>query len=207
MERILPLFPLNIVSFPTEQVNLHIFEPRYKQLINECWENQSTFGIPPFIDDKVGDFGTEMKINEIFKVYPNGEMDIKTEGIRTFEVKEFFDPMEDKLYAGGTVDFITLDSEEDLVSKEQIRQRLEQLFKLLGINRPLEQVKSFEIAHYIGLNPKEEYHLLTIPTEKERQRIIITHLDRILPMIIRAQQIRERMQMNGHFKNLDILDF
>ncbi|MEO1628994.1 MAG: LON peptidase substrate-binding domain-containing protein, partial [Bacteroidota bacterium] len=46
-----PLFPLKLVVYPGEQLNLHIFEPRYKQLIRECEQNKVTFGIPAFIND------------------------------------------------------------------------------------------------------------------------------------------------------------
>ena len=60
----LPLFPLKLVAFPGEQLNLHIFEPRYKQLFRECEENQITFGIPAFIDNKIMDIGTELKLEK-----------------------------------------------------------------------------------------------------------------------------------------------
>jgi ATP-dependent Lon protease len=51
MPRLLPLFPLNLVVFPHEKLNLHIFEPRYRQLVRDCLEQNLTFGIPPFLDN------------------------------------------------------------------------------------------------------------------------------------------------------------
>ena len=71
----LPLFPLKLVAFPGERLNLHIFEPRYKQLIRECSENQITFGIPAFIDNKIVNIGTEIKLEKIENTYENGELD------------------------------------------------------------------------------------------------------------------------------------
>ena len=62
MTDFLPLFPLKLVAFPGEELNLHIFEPRYKQLIRECEQNGTTFGIPTFLDNKVLDFGTEIEL-------------------------------------------------------------------------------------------------------------------------------------------------
>jgi len=79
----IPLFPLNIVAFPGEEINLHIFEPRYKQLINDCLDNKTTFGIPSYVKSKI-DLGTETEICSITKKYPDGRMDIKTRGVKVF---------------------------------------------------------------------------------------------------------------------------
>ncbi|MGV3657475.1 MAG: LON peptidase substrate-binding domain-containing protein, partial [Chitinophagaceae bacterium] len=72
MINFVPIFPLSIVVYPGEQLNLHIFEPRYKQLIAECWAEAKLFGIPAVIDSKVQDFGTLVRITEITTVHENG---------------------------------------------------------------------------------------------------------------------------------------
>ena len=72
----IPIFPLGIVVYPGENLNLHIFEPRYKQLIKECSDQKKPFGIPTVIESKVQDFGSLVEIVEITKVHDNGEMDI-----------------------------------------------------------------------------------------------------------------------------------
>ena len=69
MTNFIPIFPLSIVVFPGEQLNLHIFEPRYKQLIRECAEQQKPFGIPSVIENNVQELGTLVEIKEIRKVY------------------------------------------------------------------------------------------------------------------------------------------
>ena len=81
----LPIFPLNIVAFPGEEVNLHIFEPRYKQLVKDCLDEGSTFGLASHVLNKI-ELGTEIKITEVTKKYSDGRMDIKTFGLRIFEV-------------------------------------------------------------------------------------------------------------------------
>ena len=58
----LPLFPLNLIVFPHEDLNLHIFEPRYRQLINECLDEKKTFGIPAFVNNKLLGYGTEVEV-------------------------------------------------------------------------------------------------------------------------------------------------
>ena len=74
----LPMFPLSIVPFPGEKVNLHIFEERYKQLTLDCHKENIRFGIIPFIKDMLMDYGVEMELEKIHKVHPNGEIDIST---------------------------------------------------------------------------------------------------------------------------------
>ena len=101
----IPIFPLGIVVYPGEDLNLHIFEPRYKQLINECYTAKKPFGIPTVIQNKVQDFGSLVEIVELSKTYDNGEMDIKTKGLRIFRVLEVITHVPDKLYDGAIVNY------------------------------------------------------------------------------------------------------
>jgi len=203
----LPLFPLNIVSFPDEDVNLHIFEPRYKQLINECWEENKTFGLPAFIDNKVMPIGTEMKVLEIASIGLNGEMDIKTKGLRAFQIVDFYKELPDKLYAGATVDFLTLQNNADSQLHQQITENLKELFTQLGVAKEIRYNNTLDMAHYIGLTIQEEYNLLSKDNEKDQQLLILAHLQRLIPVVTRARKIKEKLKMNGHFKNFDKLDF
>src|SRR5580698_1621759 len=105
MTNFIPLFPLSIVVYPGESLNLHIFEPRYKQLINECYADAKPFGIPPIINDKLNEMGTLVQISEIVHVEENGEMDIKTKGLSIFRVLEVVKSLPDKLYSGAIVNY------------------------------------------------------------------------------------------------------
>jgi len=82
MTNFIPIFPLAIVVYPGEKLNLHIFEPRYKQLIIDCMETKKPFGIPTVLNNEVKELGTLVQVKEIVKTYDNGEMDIITEGIK-----------------------------------------------------------------------------------------------------------------------------
>jgi Lon protease-like protein len=88
MTNFIPIFPLGVVVYPDEKLNLHIFEPRYKQLIVECFGQKKLFGIPAVIENKLKEYGALVEITELSKVYDNGEMDIKTKGVRTFRMLE-----------------------------------------------------------------------------------------------------------------------
>ena len=96
MTNFIPIFPLAIVVYPGEALNLHIFEPRYKQLINECHAAKKPFGIPAVVKDKMSEMGTLMQITEISEVYDDGKMDIKTEGVQVFRILEVINELPEK---------------------------------------------------------------------------------------------------------------
>jgi Lon protease-like protein len=204
----LPLFPLKLVAFPGEQLNLHIFEPRYKQLIKDIETSKGTFGIAVYLD-KLMPFGTEVELEEVSKVYDDGRMDIKTRGKRVFEMLSFENPMIDKLYAGGKVVFYDNDPR---VGKNQYSEfifYLKELFRLMEFQTeivPL-HLNSFSFAHKLGLSLPEEYELLLMTNESERIRFLVRHLMKIIPILKDIESAKKKIQMNGHFKNLDPLDF
>lgn len=208
MAKELALFPLNLVVFPNEALNLHIFEPRYKQLINDCLKTQSTFGIPSHVQNKV-EFGTEVRITELSQKYEDGRMDIKTEGIREFKVLDFHNPWLDKLYAGGRVEYLDIKDDEDASLRFLITEKVEELFSWLQMDSDVdvELANLPQYIHKIGLKPEEEYQLLQMSSINSRQNYILDHLDKIIPMLERAEKARELIKMNGHFKHLDPLKF
>lgn len=209
MESFLPLFPLNLVAYPTENLNLHIFEPRYRQLINECLEQQKTFGIPAFINNKLPGYGTEMQIIYLSKSYEDGRMDIRTKGLKIFRMLSFQNPVPNKLYAGGKITFIEdTDTAEGVIS--ELLLQLDRLYSILQTKVDFDthsQPFSYQIAHKVGLSQEEEYHLLTIASETERQRYILRHLNKVIPVMSEMERTKERIKLNGHFKNLDPLNF
>ncbi|GAB2763305.1 LON peptidase substrate-binding domain-containing protein [Rhabdobacter roseus] len=209
MDSFLPFFPLNLVVYPQENLNLHIFEPRYQQLITECMETDQPFGIPTFLNSKLPGYGTEVTVTTLHKRYDDGQMDISTQGQRVFRIETFENPVAGKLYAGGEVTYF--DGEADL------QKPLPELLELLAtfydlLTTPVEYnpevpLFSFQIAHKVGLPLDEEYHLLTIALESERQLLLIQHLRKIIPVVKEIARTKDRIRMNGHFKNLDPLTF
>lgn len=205
MNKELPLFPLSLVPFPGETINLHIFEARYKQLILDCYGMQTRFGIPIYIEERVQPYGVEMELLEIVKRYPDGKMDIRAQGKRVFFVHNFKDTMGDKLYAGGDVEFLAANENPDLVLREHIKTLLKETFQLLGVPKKITNYHTYNIAHLIGLDLEDEYELLKMTDELDRQNYIVDHLDRLLPEIRRSKKILEIVKMNGDFRLLEPL--
>ncbi len=204
----LPLFPLNIVAFPGEEVNLHIFEPRYRQLIADCLRDEGTFGIPSHVLNTI-EMGTEVKITEVSKEYPDGRMDIKTRGLHVFNVEEFHNPWKDRLYAGGTITLLEEDHDKEPAQLILFKELVSELFGWLKeVNIDVSKVESvFDIGHKIGFKLEEEYMLLNMRKESERLSFAIGHLQKLIPALERAQFAQERIKQNGHFKHLDPLKF
>jgi len=203
----LPLFPLNLVVFPDEKLKLHVFEPRYKQMMQECQEQKTTFGIPVYVDGKVKEYGTEMQLIAIEKVYSNGEMDIVTKGIRAFSLSSFNKKAIDKLYPSGEVVFRGNIDNGDSSLTLQIREQLVALYEVLKVDQtPKHDFNSFEVAHNIGFSIEQEYELLQITQESERQMKVLKHLQEIVPVIVETEKIKKKVQMNGYFRNFNILD-
>lgn len=210
MDSFIPFFPLKLVAFPGEQLNLHIFEPRYKQLTHECLDEGKTFGIPVYHKNEILDFGTEMKITRLVRTYPTGEMDINTVGLRAFKIHSFEEQVKGKLYAGGKVSF--LENKMDGVGEDfrRLRKLAKQLISLISMEEKLDvdvMTHSFEMAHKMGLSLEQEYDLLQMPRESQRQEYMINHLERALPIVMEMEQAKEKIRMNGHFKHLDPLNF
>lgn len=196
-----------MVAFPGEELMLHIFEPRYKQLINDCILEKKSFGIPAYYKNEILDYGTEMIINGISKEYPNGEMDIVITGLHAFLILDIIQEIPDKLYSGAIVSVIN--NVFDIHSKinYEFDQLTDELFQLLEIkNKLIERgitSQSFKIAHYVGFNLLEELELLKHNRESVRKKIIIQHIKNILPNIRQVASIRERAKMNGQFHILN----
>ncbi len=206
MSSILPLFPLQLVAFPGEKLNLHIFEPRYKQLIIECEKDNKPFGIPYVEDNKPKPIGTEVELLAIRKIYPDGKMDISTIGKSTFKIQNFYKRLENRLYPGGEIIRQEIDLEGDIVLYSKIRDKIAELYSFMHIDKDPPDLNDgftcFDIAHKIGLASQQEYELLTLETEELRQEYLINHLDKFIPAVKEMENLRKKIQMNGHFKNV-----
>lgn len=206
MAEILPMFPLQIVVYPGEILNLHIFEARYKQLINEAQDLGNSFGIPPFINDKVEIIGTEMELVSIEKRYANGELDIKLKGTGLIQILDFFSVLNNRLYPGAEIEKLENETTYDIKKAKEIINKMTLLFDSLKINKDLnlnaEKFSSYDVAHHLGFSLDQEYTLLCITDENTRQDMVLEHLNNILPIVMDMEKIRNRAAMNGSFQHI-----
>jgi len=211
MTNFIPIFPLGIVVYPGENLNLHIFEPRYKQLINECHLTKKTFGIPTVIDNKMQDIGSLIEIIEVTTIHENGEMDIKTKGLRIFRILEVIRDVPDKLYSGAIVNYPETKEQGNPELMRKVVNSIRDLHRLLKVSKDFtktdEELRAYDVAHHIGMSLEEEYELLGLLDERQRQEYLKRHLGKVLPVIAEMETLKERVKLNGHFKNLSSFQF
>ena len=206
MTNFIPIFPLSIVVYPHEDLNLHIFEPKYKQLIRECFDQKKSFGMPVVIDNNISEWGTLLEIIEISKTYDNGEMDIKTRGQKIFRILEMIANVPEKLYSGAIVNYPQNHEHGKRLLMKKIITATRQLHETLKVNKPLhkneDEIWSYDLAHSVGLTLKEEYELLTFTNELHRQEYLKRHLAKVIPIVAEMESLKEKIKLNGHFKNI-----
>ncbi|MEO7312124.1 MAG: LON peptidase substrate-binding domain-containing protein [Chitinophagaceae bacterium] len=211
MTNFIPLFPLGIVVYPGEELNLHIFEERYKQLITECFAENKPFGIPVVISEKVMDYGAMVTVSDVFEVYKDGKMDIRTKGLGIFRMLEIIKEVPGKLFSGAIVTHQELALQTRIDAMPAILQGIRELHKLLNITKqfkkPDEELISYDIAHHAGLNLEEEYELLQLVREDQRQEYLKRHLAKVLPIIAGMDALKEKVKLNGHFRDLKGFEF
>ncbi len=209
----LSLFPLELAPLPGESVKLHIFEPRYKQLIQECRDTGVRFGIPAFIDGALARHGTEMALEAIHAAYPGGEMDIAVKGQRPFKLERFEREAEGKPYPGGSVVFLP----NEPCDPEDLAEALARLYQELraclggeeaehGPGAPGEEGLAFSLAPRLGLSLEQRTELLALQAERDRRQFLVEHLQEFLPILRESSDIRRRVQGNGHFHRFPSID-
>lgn len=176
----IPMFPLNMVLFPGETTKLHIFEERYKQLINECLENDASFGIPYTEKGKVKKFGCEVRIKRILKTYSNGELDVLVESIAIFEMLEYSSVLTPKLYGAGIVEIC---KNNQRISLNNLQDAVVNYFtstqnKFIDYET-VSNLNVFNVAASLQLTNQEKYKLISSPNPQFNllnQIKFITHI-------------------------------
>ena len=203
----LPLFPLEQVLYPSGQLPLHIFEPRYKELAAYCLEENAPFGILLLVEDELVTTGCSADIDEILQEYDNGEMDILVRGSRRFQVLEVYDS---DSYLTADISYIEEPPED---ASPALRERaITQHMKLLELAgrtvRPsvYEDVQdvSYLLAQNAGMDNQQQQHLLELLTADERMTYLINYFEDLLPKMEEAGDLRRRIQSNGHFKDFPL---
>lgn len=206
MTNFIPIFPLEIVVFPGENLHLHIFEPRYKQLINDCYTANKPFGIPTVLKNGIAEMGTLVSITEISKVYDDGKMDVKTKGLQVFSILEVIKELPNKLYYGAIVNYPFNQTNQLTHTVEKLMEQIKKMHRLITVYKDFKkstaELLSYDIAHHVGLSLEEEYALLQLLKEDQRLEYLKRHVEQAISVITGMESLKERIQLNGHFKEL-----
>lgn len=205
MSPLLALFPLDLVLFPGAPLPLHIFEPRYKELIGECIESKMPFGVVKAKEDALAEVGCTAHITQVVKRYEDGRLDIVAEGVRRFEIVEL---NHDRTFVQAEVLFFE-DTPNTLAPKEQRDKAFELHEGLIEITgseaaipsrgkREHEELLSFQLAHELPVDLEFKQTLLAMRSEADRIKTLIEYYENILPKLRRVVRTREKASTNGH---------
>ena len=196
------LFPLGLVLLPTEQVPLHIFEPRYRELIAECLENEQPFGLVYADDDGLRRTGTLATVVEVVDEFEDGRLNIVVEGGDRFRVVELTDG---RSFHTGTIEpFADVD---DPPAPDDVKRGLDLFARLVELtgaevevpDESLEQ-PAFSIASRFELAPELKLELLEEPSERLRLRRLCEILETVAAVVERQREVAELAQRNGRVK-------
>jgi Lon protease-like protein len=203
-ERI-PLFPLNVVLFPGANLPLHIFEPRYREMVKTCLQEKSEFGMLLSMPNGVARVGCTAEIVEVVKHYPDGRMDILTVGRAPFRVVNLFS---DNPLLEGHVDYL---EDREAPGNPSVQRALVELYEachtLIYDDYPknLQGTPSDELSFLVaGTLPMDllwKQQILELRSESDRQERLVAYLREWAPHLQKSEAMRQRAGGNGHGLN------
>lgn len=207
---ILGLFPLELVLFPGAYVPLHIFEPRYRQLIRECIEQRRPFGINLYDKDNLQRVGCTAEVQGIVRQYEDGRFDIVVQGGRRYILQSL--DQRAKPYLLATVEYYddypgeTLDLELYRTCAELFNEFVKRVYsKPEVLTLPVDRIPVFEgsmpsffMAQKSGLRLLQKQVLLAFRRENDRLDLIRQHLAELLPRLDQAEEIERISRTDGY---------
>lgn len=199
---LLPLFPLDLVLLPGTPLPLHIFEPRYKEMIGECRANHAPFGVVRALqeEDGLADVGCTAEIITITKEYPDGRMDLVVEGRKRFEVLAL-----NRERSFLQADVLLVPDEPGAASADDKARAIQAHLEILSLAGAVQDLSaadpsalSFYLAGSLPLDLDFKQKLLAMRSESKRVQTVAAYLESILPNLRRAARAREKAGGNGH---------
>jgi Lon protease-like protein len=199
---LLPLFPLEVVLFPGTALPLHIFEPRYKEMIGECLSTKALFGVVRGLEQGLAEIGCTAEIAEVTKRYADGRLDIVTQGQNRFEVLQI-----DRERAFLRGEILMLPDEPGQAEQEEKERAIKahkEILSLAGAGGEVisadPSTLSFQLAGSLPLDLDFKQKLLSTLSERERMHQLAAYLETILPALRRAARAKEKAGGNGHVR-------
>jgi Lon protease-like protein len=197
---LIPLFPLDVVLFPGTPLPLHIFEPRYKEMIAECLARNRTFGVVRALEQGLADVGCTAEIVTIVKEYPDGRLDLISEGRNRFEIVSV---NQERSFLQAEV--LMVEDEPGAPPQEERTRAVQlhsELLAIAGAKQDLSAVDpaslSFYLAGSLPLDLDFKQKLLSLRSEPERLSLLITYLQTLIPNLHRAARARQKAGGNGN---------
>ncbi|MBV9075299.1 MAG: LON peptidase substrate-binding domain-containing protein [Acidobacteria bacterium] len=201
MSDLLPLFPLELVLFPGMALPLHIFEPRYKEMIGECLQHDSPFGIVRTVGDGVAQIGCSAEVATVVKRYDDGRMDIVARGLQRFELIEIH---QERSFLQGEVKMLKDESDADAQTRKKALDLHSSLLLLAASGQavptldPPDDLLSFYLISHLPVDLDFKQTILAMPSESQRLATLIEYYEAIIPKLGKMIQGKKKSGSNGH---------
>lgn len=193
-----PLFPLGLVLLPGEVVPLHIFEERYRTMIDECLDQGTEFGIVWSGDDGVRDVGCAAEVTQLIERTDDGRMNILVTGTRRFTLER---QIEDMPYPAGEVTWTEDTDPAEGAAGGAARKAYADLVERVTDTRPeesdLTELDAYGMASTIAFDAGEKQGLLELLTEDGRLEMLTQLCTSALENLTRSQEAAQRASTNG----------
>jgi Lon protease-like protein len=197
---LIPLFPLDVVLFPGTPLPLHIFEPRYKEMIGECLAQQRHFGVVRALEQGLAEVGCTAEIVTVVKEYPDGRLDLVTEGRKRFELLSV---NQERSFPQAEV--LLIEDEPGMPTPEDSSRAIQLHSEVLAIAGATQDVSaadpstlSFYLAGSLPLDLDFKQKLIALRSEPVRLSLLINYFETILPNLQRSARARQTAGGNGH---------
>ena len=199
LEHEFPLFPLALVALPSEQVRLHIFEDRYRTMINACLEQGREFGIVWLAEDELKLVGCACEIARVLERMEDGRLNILARATRPFRLVERDDSL---AYPAGTIEFMPdveepADDAAAAAARESYAALVEQATDEQLEAHTLEQMSAYEMAATVEFGLAAKQLLLELRSENARLRLLVRLLRAALKRLEFVDRAQARARSNG----------
>lgn len=189
----IPIFPLAIFPLPGELVPLHIFEPRYRQLLDDAEKGDISFGIFFNHVDNTHKLGSLVELESVIKRFPGGESDIIVKCIDIFRMESLHRTFKDKLYPGGDIERYQVDLKKPV--KGKLQKEFGSYLKLLLIPNAKQVTSIFQIANELSLDNQDRLKFVAIDGEK-KEAFLLSRLRYQIRLVLEAEKSKDVFHLN-----------
>ncbi len=189
----IPMFPLSIFPLPGEMIPLHIFEPRYRQLLEDAESKDIAFGIYFNHVSNTEKLGSLVKLESVIKRYETGEADIIVKCVDLLSLSKMFRTFRDKLYPGGEVELWQVDVTQPM--GESLRKYFSEYLSLIRLNHPDKSTSLYDAANELNLGFEERLKLVLMEEER-KESFLVSRLKYHIQLLHQVEKAKDVFHLN-----------
>ncbi len=189
----IPMFPLSIFPLPGEMIPLHIFEPRYRQLLEDAESKDIAFGIYFNHVSNTEKLGSLVRLESVIKRYETGEADIIVKCVDLLSLSKMFRTFRDKLYPGGEVELWQVDVTQPM--GESLRKYFSEYLSLIRLNHPDMSTSLYDAANELNLGFEERLKLVLMEEER-KESFLVSRLKYHIQLLHQVEKAKDVFHLN-----------